>query len=559
MDLEECKARISSDVKRACNLSNLTPWQRRVKIIIGRIDPVTGICDNTGLISTLEREVNLCSPTERGSTIVYTLDRNVGNGVRGALAWVVVGVVATGGKVTKHPMTIDRYLFKGYSFHHSTLHWDGVFSTWYDYMTKIYPGDQADFENMADTRTLKSWALLLHYNGEHANRVMRAIWNRRSDQHILTELPPLITRIKTSPTDKTLIKLLDEKLTSWEHPALIIHPQSFRYKRAANSVVGKSCRVKILSSEGPDTDQDEMDDELLLHARNEYNSVLQELREQDNVITSSLFDKSLHSSDKLPEYLPKSDDLITQLCDLLGLLIKARTGCRKYHKLMNAVLSRRPESRNQADWVVESSNRVAGYTSSFASAECARRGLVKLLSSYNNSYLTSRSVDMDSLEDITSVTQMMRAISIKRRYNLVDGALYSIPSVLRTQAFGALDFVEFRRHLSVGRQKGTGAYQAWLDILDKLRDSRVEPLVWRNGEMSINENEGVLQEIRCNYGQRVLDLFIVKRKELEIHNPSGLYPVSLLWDGDKELKVSEALTICIKKFNEVCEEIYRYI
>ena len=73
--------------------------------------------------------------------------------------------------------------------------------------------------------------------------------------------------------------------------------------------------------------------------------------------------------------------------------------------------------------------------------------------------------------------------------------------------------------------------EALVDKIDAfLRDSRWDPFVRREGRIAeINPDDAHIKSYTEKYGQRLVDLIVTKRRELEELNPSCLYTPSSCW------------------------------
>lgn len=61
---------------------------------------------------------------------------------------------------------------------------------------------------------------------------------------------------------------------------------------------------------------------------------------------------------------------------------------------------------------------------------------------------------------------------------------------------------------------------------NQLRDAQWDPFVRRAGHIEgVNEGDSRLERYANQYGKSLADLVLAKRREIEVHCPSGHYPV----------------------------------
>ncbi len=65
----------------------------------------------------------------------------------------------------------------------------------------------------------------------------------------------------------------------------------------------------------------------------------------------------------------------------------------------------------------------------------------------------------------------------------------------------------------------------------------------------------VLQELRSEHGEAIVDLVIEKKREVERYCPSGHYPTPVLFHDGQELRLPEAVTRLVDGLREARERI----
>jgi hypothetical protein len=129
-------------------------------------------------------------------------------------------------------------------------------------------------------------------------------------------------------------------------------------------------------------------------------------------------------------------------------------------------------------------------------------------------------------------TAHLQAVTSRRHRRLVEVLeapnFSALQSVVEVGEWGAFHGVDLQRALLEDEMRTTSIKKTW-DRLMPLVNGPDDPIVvWTNGKPEVNKKSPGYEMLVKEFGPAVRKLVIEKRKELERHNPSGMYPVAYL-------------------------------
>lgn len=98
------------------------------------------------------------------------------------------------------------------------------------------------------------------------------------------------------------------------------------------------------------------------------------------------------------------------------------------------------------------------------------------------------------------------------------------------------------------------------DAVDELvRDAQLDPFQRVEGKIvGVNAELKKLVELRETWGSPMVDLLVAKKREVEVHCPSGHYPTPVLFEDERELQVGEAVDKLLQCFKETRKKLQQY-
>ncbi len=113
------------------------------------------------------------------------------------------------------------------------------------------------------------------------------------------------------------------------------------------------------------------------------------------------------------------------------------------------------------------------------------------------------------------------------------------------------------------KKDGRGRYRSQLDkvckeVDDTIRDASFDPFHRAQGKVTgVKDDHPVLLALKDKYGAAVAALVVEKKREIETYCPSGSYPTPVLFVGDKEMRVGEAVERLLKALKKARAQVKR--